>query len=35
MKRSFAIFLGTATAAAAVICMPIQAQDRESGKSEG
>jgi hypothetical protein len=34
MKRSFAIFLGTATAAAAVICMPIQAQDRESGKSE-
>jgi hypothetical protein len=34
MKRSFAIFLGTATAAAAVICMPIHAQDRESGKSE-
>ena len=34
MKRSFAIFLGTATAAAAVVCMPIHAQDRESGKSE-
>ncbi|HET9403332.1 MAG TPA: DUF928 domain-containing protein [Burkholderiales bacterium] len=34
MKLSFAIFLGTATAAAAVICMPIHAQDRESGKSE-
>jgi hypothetical protein len=34
MKRSFAIFLGTATAAAAVICLPIHAQDRESGKSE-
>jgi hypothetical protein len=34
MKRSFAIFLGTATAAAAVVCMPTHAQDRESGKSE-
>jgi hypothetical protein len=34
MKRSFAIFLGTATAAAAVVCMPIHAQDRESGKGE-
>src|SRR5262245_57748506 len=34
MKRSVAIFVGTATAAAAVFCAPIHAQDSESGKSE-
>ena len=34
MKSSVAILVGTATAAAAIFCMPIQAQDRDSGKSE-
>jgi hypothetical protein len=34
MKSSVALFLGTATAAAAVFWMPIHAQDRETAKSE-